>query len=63
MLSPNFMFIFWINSIGYVADTINPKNEDVEPEFHVLPIFLGAGFLYGVWYFLFRPKRLKQKQK
>ena len=49
--------------IGYVADTINPKNEDVEPEFHVLPIFLGAGFLYGVWYFLFRPKRLKQKQK
>jgi hypothetical protein len=49
--------------VGYVADTMKPKKPGEEAEFHLLPIFLGIGFLYGLWYFLFKSKRIKQDQE
>ncbi|MEM9050672.1 MAG: hypothetical protein AAGC47_01355 [Bacteroidota bacterium] len=48
---------------GYVMETIKPENPKKEPEFHFLPIFLGVAFLYGIWYFLFKLKRIKQDQE
>jgi hypothetical protein len=45
---------------GYFAQLYDAKDSSEEPEFHLLPIFLGAGFIYGLWYFLFKSKRLKQ---
>lgn len=48
---------------GYVRDTLKPKKAGEEAEFQLLPIFLGIGFLYGLWYFLFKSKRIKQDQK
>lgn len=44
----------------YVTESMNPENADKEPEFHFLPILLGIGFLYGLWYFLFKSKRIKK---
>jgi hypothetical protein len=49
--------------VGYVADIMKPKKPGEEAEFHLLPIFLGIGFLYGLWYFLFKSKRIKQDQE
>ena len=48
---------------GYVADTVKSKKGGQDAEFHFLPIFLGIGFLYGLWYFLFKTKRIKQDQE
>lgn len=48
---------------GYVRDTMKPKKPGEEAEFHLLPIFLGIGFLYGLWYFLFNSKRINQDQE
>jgi hypothetical protein len=45
--------------LGYIAETMNRENLKREPEFHILPVFLGLGFIYGVWYFLFKSKRIK----
>jgi hypothetical protein len=48
---------------GYVRDTLKVKKPGEEAEFHLLPILLGIGFLYGLWYFLFNSKRIKPDQE
>ncbi|HKK38609.1 MAG TPA: J domain-containing protein [Cryomorphaceae bacterium] len=48
---------------GYIRDSLKPQKPGLEAEFHFLPIFLGIGFLYGLWYFLFNSKRIKQDQE
>jgi len=45
---------------GYVVDSMKAKEGGEPVEFHVLPIFLGVAFLYGLWYFLFKSKRIKR---
>jgi len=57
------IFMILAPIFAYITESIEAKNPEEEPEFHFLPIFLGAAFLYGIWYFLFKPKRLKQDQE
>lgn len=48
---------------GYVRDSGKVDKAGEEAEFHFLPVFLGIGFLYGLWYFLFKSKRIKQDEE
>lgn len=36
---------------SYFADMTRLAGKGEEPDFHVVPIFIGLSFLYGVWYF------------
>lgn len=49
--------------LGYIAESMEDRPEGKEVEFHYVPIILGLAFLYGVWYFLFKSKRTKEKTK
>jgi len=49
--------------LGYLAESMEERPEGKEVEFHFLPIILGLAFLYGVWHFLFRTKRVKEKEQ
>ena len=42
--------------IGYYNQVTYGRSDGKEPEFHILPIFLGILFLYGLWYFLIKLK-------
>jgi len=42
--------------LGYYNQLTYGRPDGKEPEFHILPIFLGILFLYGLWYFLIKNK-------
>lgn len=42
--------------IGYYSNRDIPTMTGEEREFHILPIFFGIAFLYGMWYFLIKNK-------
>lgn len=44
--------------IGYYNELTYGRSDGKEPQFHILPIFLGILFLYGLWYFLIKNKEL-----
>lgn len=44
--------------IDYYSQVKHGRADQQEPQFSILPIFLGILFLYGLWYFLIKNKHL-----
>lgn len=42
--------------VKYYYDLRDPFLKGVEPEFQLLPIFMGSAFSIGIWYFIFKNK-------